>query len=313
VWLVQNYREDSCIALFRFHHSFADGYSLSKLIFKIIGGAIVKTPAPTYISSTKTNVQKICKLLTFPFLTMYEAVDEFTNTRDVNELHSDDKKTSGNRYTAFCETISVLWIKEIMKVHSVSFNSVICAAITGGLRNYMLENKMKIPQTCHAVSPMPYPGHPDTLVNHFTFNYSKFPLAIEDPIQRLKACNVFNDNFRKSFLGFSHFHTMKILGGVFNVMVTFLTDRLAETTAFYSNFPLPAEMIYFLDRPLIDVVVSIGCINTHTGVGFASLSYNGNLRTIIIVDESTVPTMAATERMANLVSQEFSVLRKKKE
>jgi len=56
-----------------------------------------------------------------------------------------------------------------------------------------------------------------------------------------------------------------------------------------SNFPGPSNQVPFAGRPAYDCLVSGGFGVGNIGIGFGSMSYNGNLALSIGIDESIIP------------------------
>ncbi|CAG7669533.1 unnamed protein product, partial [Allacma fusca] len=86
---------------------------------------------------------------------------------------------------AFSDRINLDFIKSIKQRHGVSYNAVVMAAITGGIRRIMLQQGKAIPEVINAGLPIPLPRHPGTMTNHWTSAFIQLPVGMKDSFQRL--------------------------------------------------------------------------------------------------------------------------------
>jgi hypothetical protein len=153
----------TCTAVFlKLHHSFIDGFSLTRLINnEICNGEPGDLPQPNF---PKQN----CLLPIFMFFkTPYDMLSELLLKPDQNSWYLTGDRIRNEIKSAISEQISSQRIKEVGQSFGVSFTSVVVAALSGGIRRYMIQrNELKESSTFSCLCPFPVPGHPDTLGNY---------------------------------------------------------------------------------------------------------------------------------------------------
>jgi hypothetical protein len=98
------------------------------------------------------------------FMAPYQTVKTVMDY-DINDWHIPENRLSRKVNGAVLEKLDVEYIKEIKNLADVTFTSVLLAAFSGGIRNFMLEQKVKVPKKLHCITPLPMVGHPDKMRN----------------------------------------------------------------------------------------------------------------------------------------------------
>ena len=150
------------------HHSLADGFSILKLVGELITSKGRILPLQNYTPST--GFRRFMEVIAMSFMAPYETVKVLFDLYDSNEWHIPEKKLSRKMNGAVLDKIPVDYIKEIKNLSGCSFTSVLLAAFSGGIRNFMLEQGVKVPKTIHCISPLPMVGHPDKMRNFMLVN-----------------------------------------------------------------------------------------------------------------------------------------------
>jgi len=102
-------------------------------------------------------------------------------TYDNNTFHPKGVQLTRDTHAAG-DSVPVSVIKNIRSKHGVTFSAVVMSALAGGIRKFMLVNDMKIPEKMHIVTPLPWPGHPSTLRNYWSFCIMRLPLEVADTV-----------------------------------------------------------------------------------------------------------------------------------
>jgi hypothetical protein len=149
------------------HHSFADGFSILKLILN----EIMKCPTKECSMPTFPKRSFLQQLALNMFLILKAPYDTLTETlmdNDDNPWYLQKERVTNIIHSATSSRIPTNKIKEIAKHTNSSFTGVVISAISGGIRSFMLERgenvNPKSSFTCMA--PFPVPGHPETLGNY---------------------------------------------------------------------------------------------------------------------------------------------------
>jgi hypothetical protein len=162
--------KNQSLMIMRIHHSYADGYSLIKLIllgFMGLPELPNNLPKPTKIR--RTLWESIRHNLTFIFGLPYIYLREVSKLKDDNPLH-DGRELSGQWVSALTPKIPMNEFSNTKVRLSAPFTAILTSAISGGIRTYLEKHiaASQIPNKMHFVYPNPIPGHPDDkLTNHW--------------------------------------------------------------------------------------------------------------------------------------------------
>lgn len=138
------------VAIFRIHHSVADGYSLLN-VFKDFNETEVKTSKPRFFH--RTFKQKAIFWARFLTITPIDLALSNWNARDSNALKI--KNFSGESFGFEADTLELETLKRIAKKFGVSVSAVIFTGFTASLRDVFEKNKWEIPDKFHVPCALP--------------------------------------------------------------------------------------------------------------------------------------------------------------
>ena len=157
---------EKSLLLFRIHHGLGDGYYILKLLMQDVCGISLENALgrPEYVR--RSWYQKLILGFLFWVRTPYQVMEQLTTSWDVNQWHLPMEQLTRPMNAALTDCIPLDYIKSIKNMHHVSFTATVLAAITGGLRNHMLDRGIPVPTEMHTAVAVPMPGHPPKLRNH---------------------------------------------------------------------------------------------------------------------------------------------------
>ncbi|CAG7721203.1 unnamed protein product, partial [Allacma fusca] len=227
--------------IFRIHHGLGDGYYILKLLAEDICGVSTALGKPQVIP--RNFFQNIFLGFLFWIRAPFQMVQMLVAAHDVNEWHLPLDKVTRPMNIALTEPIKLDWIKSIKNEYCVSFSAVIYAAVTGGIRNLMIEKGVPVPNEMHTAVAVPVPGHPPKLRNHFIFAFIELPIGISDPVERLQKMEINYINLKRSAAPKASFAKVPLVGALPPWMMSpGCVNRLS--TCLVSNFP-GSPQLYF--------------------------------------------------------------------
>jgi hypothetical protein len=153
------------VLIFRVHHGFCDGFTILWLLMKEVNNISMENVAKP--AELRKNIfLRILTAATFWIRAPYDFLKLIVKSKDNNEWHLPEDQLQRPFNTAFTRRIPLDYIKSIKSSHNVSFTAVVMAALTGGLRQKMLEKGVKVPDYVTTAIAVPMPGHPTKLRNH---------------------------------------------------------------------------------------------------------------------------------------------------
>lgn len=219
-------------------------------------------PRRTFLQNTLINLILI-------FKAPYDILSSYLLNTDVNPWYLQSHKVTGIINSATSHRIPTQRIKNIAKATGSSFTGVVVSAISGGIGRCMKQRGEEFCQesssfTCMA--PFPIPGHPDTLGNYLSDCFVEFPVAISDPIQRLKRIEGQLKSIKYSTMSLSSFVMQPFFGGLFHWMVKPLMEfQMTKSTGVFSSFPCPRVACMGHCGPIVDAYFTAG--HDNPGIG----------------------------------------------
>lgn len=271
VYLIPNYTSgvkteknegNQFVVILRTHHGLCDGISIYRLFLALTDDGLVNLEKDI---AAFRKVPYACMPLMFHLKAFFfgpaSLVRKFADGSDIcNPLHPPLRKKTGQVHI-LKSTIDVEVIKMITRVHlNVSFQSVLLAALAGGVRNYLLGNGHKIPLSPIRVGfPVPQPGHSLKLRNEFLVQVMDLPVHKKTAKQRLfaiekKLCKMPSDAFMPFMTQMA-----KILG-LFPPKVGRALTEKASITVLYSEIKGPSKPLSVSQGKyeILEVAFSIG-------------------------------------------------------
>ncbi|CAG7730607.1 unnamed protein product [Allacma fusca] len=298
------------VLMFRIHHGMGDGQSIMRLTFNDLAQVQPQIPSPSN-GPKFTLSEKIFAISTLPFRLFYDMAEmAYESTENVwGKLELGDPHK--NRQYHVCLTSQrypVDMIKAIKNKHNVSFISVVCAAICGGIRRLLLEGNCEVPRRFSCGAAYPLPNHPKTrLLNHAFLLFTKWPFGLESREERLQ--NIFNSMHKSKFYTGVIISNViiKVLDVLPNVLQWLITNNSRATIA-ASFFPGPEKPFQYLDCTPTDILFTVGLPAGKWGIFCTSLSLFGKQRFVINMDKKFFPSEVLFEKLDEYIAQEIFAL-----
>jgi len=179
--------------------------------------------------------------------------------------------------------------------------------LAGGIRKFMLVNDMKIPERMHIVTPLPWPGHPSTLRNYWSFCIMRLPLEVADATERLKVLNKKREKIIHSTVAAMNFTLVPLVGALPHPVLNYFAQRNA-TTIMMSNFPGPPVTGTFFGYPILFGSFGGGMGRGNLGFGVAMLSYRGIMSYGIGIDQALLPDNDKADELLRFIKDELHIL-----
>ncbi|ODM92649.1 hypothetical protein Ocin01_14035 [Orchesella cincta] len=295
------------VVIVRLHHGMADGYSMLELFLNSIDNDNVKREdlaKPRF--KKRTFLQSLMYWAAVWLSVPYYVTQELFTTYDNNALHPKGVKLTRQAYSAG-DSVPVATIKKIRSKYNVTFSAVVMSALAGGIRKFMLVNDMKIPDKMHVVTPLPWPGHPSTLRNYWSFCIMKLPLEVADARERLKVLHKKREKIVHSAVAAMNFTLVPLVGALPHPVLNFFAQRNA-TTIMMSNFPGPPVTGTFFGHPILYGSFGGGLGRGNLGFGVAMLSYRGTLSFGIGIDQAILPNNEKADELLRFIKDEIHIL-----
>ncbi|CAL8074902.1 unnamed protein product [Orchesella dallaii] len=295
------------VVIVRLHHGMADGYSMLELFLNSIDNDNVKREDLAKPRFRKRSFLQSLMYWTVVWISVpYYVTQELLTTYDNNALHPKGVKLTREAYSAG-DSVPVATIKKIRSTYNVTFSAVVMSALAGGIRKFMLVNDMKIPDKMHVVTPLPWPGHPSTLRNYWSFCIMKLPLEVADARERLKVLHKKREKIVHSAVAAMNFTLVPLVGALPHPVLNFFAQRNA-TTIMMSNFPGPPVTGTFFGHPILYGSFGGGLGRGNLGFGVAMLSYRGTLSFGIGIDQAIIPNNEKAQELLRFIKDEIHIL-----
>ncbi len=199
-------------------------------------------------------------------------------------------------------------VKEIGGYFRCTINDVLMAAVSGAIRQYLLERgdylddaefRVAIPVNVRSESPDVELG------NQFSLVILSLPVNLDNPVRRLRETRKRMRTIKESADAFVGFQVMKIMG----LPPKALTKKGAKFfaskfTGILSNVPGPRQPLYFTDKKIKNMMFWVPR-SGEVALGISIISYAGNVTLGIATDTRVAPD---PEKITEYFSQEFSQL-----
>jgi len=173
-----------------------------------------------------------------------------------------------------------------------TLNDILLTAMAGGLRRYLERRggvrackdfRATVPVNLRSLDRMA------SLGNEFGLVYLRLPIAIADPVMRLKELRRRMGALKRSTEALVTLRVMALMGALPSVVQRSLVPLLAsKATAVMTNVPGPIETLYFAGEPVQDLIVWVPR-SARLSLGVSILSYAGNVRLGVATDAGIVP------------------------
>ena len=212
---------------------------------------------------------------------------------------------------AWSEEIPLAGVKRTAHAVGGTVNDVLVAAITGGLRTYLLERGDAVPETLelHATVPVnlrPLDG-PLALGNRFGLVYPTLPVGVPQTMERLRAVKEAMDQIKATPEAIVAITVLDALGhtprAVEELFIQFFTSK---SSMVLTNVPGPRHVRRFAGQPLRRVV-SWAPPSGSLPMSVSIFSYAGRITIAVLSDARCIPDPTA---LVHAIEHEVDELRR---
>ncbi|CAG7734678.1 unnamed protein product [Allacma fusca] len=306
--LIFNYKptpdsKPQMVFVIRRHHILGDGYSSLGVIRHLFQAEL-----PLAMPSVKEVPLwlKVLSPIVLPFKVPYDFAANLIDSVDFgNDWH---KTTEYADYEAsFTGRISVAKVKEIKTKYKVSFMAVIFSAACGGIKRIMEEAGQTVPKSLGCVIPVPKPKHPGGLCNHMFLVFTKWPIKIESPSERLRKIQ---DNINDLQFSTAPIALDMILGACgmmpaffINFIGSFMSCTLVSTI-----FPGTLKPVFFEGLEVTDHFSGGGTLRSPIGASIVVVGAYENQRIVINIHKKVFPQQEIFRKLGPYIEDELERL-----
>ena len=194
---------------------------------------------------------------------------------------------------AWAEPLPLADVKALSKAYGCTVNDILIAAVTGALRNYMLEQGETPARSSEIRATVPVNlrplEHAKDLGNHFGLVFLSLPIGESNPINRVKQVHQRMTELKESKQAAVSFGLLAALGMGPSALQKPALDLLSEkATAVLTNVPGPQQPLYLGGGEVKEMMFWVPQ-NGNIGLGISILSYNGKVFFGVIADRKLVP------------------------
>lgn len=213
---------------------------------------------------------------------------------------------------AWSEALPLEEVKAVGKALGGTVNDVLLAAMTGGLRRYLVrDGKTEPPDDLSFRAAMPVNlrtmEQMHQLGNQFGLIFLSLPVGIADPVKRLAELSRRARSLKRSLEPVVVFRILDALGVVPREIQKLVVKIFAtKATAVMTNVPGPKEVLYLGGKPIQDIFFWVPQAG-RVGIGISICSYAGRVRLGVGSDAGLVPD---PEHIVDGFHDEFEAMRR---
>lgn len=201
-------------------------------------------------------------------------------------------EASPRKQAAWTRAIPLDDIKAIGQATGAKINDVLLAAATGGLRRYLVSRGEKI-RGVEVRAAVPFNVRPleraFELGNAFSLVFLMLPVGVADPIERLRLLKERMDALKDSQEPAVVYGILQSIGKAPDWGHQFVVDLFsAKASAVMTNVPGPTEELHLGGAPVKELMFWVPQAGD-IGLGLSILSYAGNVRVGVAVDQAYAP------------------------
>jgi len=194
---------------------------------------------------------------------------------------------------AWAEPLPLADVKALSKAYGCTVNDVLIAAVTGALRNYMLEQGEAPSKSIEIRATVPVNlrplEHAKNLGNHFGLVFLNLPIGEANPVQRVRQVQRRMNELKESKQAAVAFGLLAALGMGPSVLQKPALELLSEkATTVLTNVPGPQQPLYLGGAEVREMMFWVPQ-NGGIGMGVSIFSYNGKVFFGVITDRKLVP------------------------
>jgi len=193
---------------------------------------------------------------------------------------------------AWAEPLPLAEVKAVSRAFGCTVNDVLIAAVTGALRQYMIDCGDEPEELADIRATVPVNlrplEHAKELGNHFGLVFLSLPLGMDSPLERLFAVSERMQELKSSKQATVTLGVLAALGMGPSIVQRPVLDILSQkASAVLTNVPGPSSPLYMAGSRLKEMMFWVPQ-NGSVGVGISILSYNGKVFFGLITDHRLV-------------------------
>jgi diacylglycerol O-acyltransferase / wax synthase len=347
IHIIENYGQ-GCVLFVRIHHAIADGIALIRLLLSMTDtepnlsflgkddmgeeesikhskqqsglNLFMRASLNTAVQTTGVIYDEVMKTVASPsrltkLAKLYGEIGlESSTVLTKLALMPSDSKTSlkgklgVQKSVCWSEPMPLTSIKEIGGYFRCTINDVLMAAVSGALRQYLLERGDDLDDAEVRVA-IPVNVRPESmdveLGNQFSLVVLSLPVNLDDSVRRLRETRKRMRSIKESAEAFVGYQVMKIMGippqALSRKGARFFASKF---TGVLSNVPGPRQPLYFTDKLIKNMMFWVPR-SGDVAVGISIISYAGNVSLGIATDTRVAPD---PEKITEYFSDDFSHL-----
>ncbi len=193
---------------------------------------------------------------------------------------------------AWAEPLPLAEVKAVSKAFGCTVNDVLIAAVTGALRQYMIDagDKPEDLQDIRVTVPVNLRPleHAHQLGNHFGLVFLSLPLSVANPLERMYRINAEMKELKSSKQATVTLGFLAALGMGPSAVQKPVLDLISQkATAVLTNVPGPQQTLYLAGSRMKEMMFWVPQ-NGGIGIGISILSYDGKVFFGLISDRRLV-------------------------
>jgi diacylglycerol O-acyltransferase len=338
IHFVENFGQ-GCAIIVRLHHCIADGIALMQVLFGMTDTEpdaewqpmpeahrdgwdpldllrpAVQTAKDT-LHLTESLVHEGMETLIHPSRLMDASLMGTSGTLALSKLLliGPDSKTifrgkcGIRRKAAWSQPILLSEIKEVGCTMDATINDVLLAAVTGGLRRYLVGRNQPV-RGLNIRSLVPVNLRPENskekFGNQFGLIYLSLPVGIQDPIRRLAVLKARMDEIKESPEALVAFGILNVIGAATRPIENIALKVFGmKATAVMTNVPGPRQTLYLAGKPIGGLMFWVPS-PAELGLGVSIFSYAGKVLLGVNTDAGLVPD---PENIIRAFHEEFQAM-----
>jgi WS/DGAT/MGAT family acyltransferase len=289
------------VLMTRIHHAVADGISLARVMMSATDGG---DPGPGIGDADRAHHSTLGAIL-------HSGVEAVEHPRRATSRGLSDLRTlaklllpgaEGSRVlkgdghvghrVAWSAPVDLRRVKHTARAYRVTVNDVLMAALTGALRERILETG-SVPERLHALVPLnlrpldePVPAD---LGNHFGLVLADLPVEVEDQIDRLWEVYRTMDTIKRSDEGAISYGILDVMGRAPTEVEAWMIDYFtSKASMVVTNVRGPERPISLAGTPVTGVLVWAPC-SGDMRMTVSIFSYAGQVTVGFLTDAGIVP------------------------
>jgi hypothetical protein len=299
--LFENFETTSAV-VFRFHHSIADGLSITSFVLWCADeGSCKKLYSPKGLGFFK----KILVILVTGLTSVYFLIKFMMKKKDVNILHKD--QLSGEKTICWSDKIRLKGIFKYCKEKKITFNDFLTANVLQSLQEYAGCEL----GTITANIPVSLVGQPEDgsfmkMENNLVVVTTEFPEVSDDlPYQ----CSKIFNQMKNSIDPFVSFYSVKL--GI-SILPKFIMKNLVfylvnKATLVFSNAGGPREPVYYCGKKFERIIPNSPNM-ANSGLSVTAFSYTDHFTIICYADKVV---MQDSKKFLKILSEKLENINKK--